>query len=566
MVHAMVRNGKRSPFVTPLAQGRYLMKKIPSLALLAILLVTSACNIGGGNPSALATPVLPRVGLGILPQNASGGFSAAGQVIQYQYTVTNTGTTALDGPVTVLDDKVSVTCPALNTAGNLNAKLDPAESIICTGSYTVKPEDVTAGQVTNTATASVGGVLSNPTNATVRMAANKVLSLAKTASPMTFSQAGQTITFTYVITNTGAQPVGPAQFTVTDDHITGAISCGAPNTTLTTNQNVTCTAFYTTTQADVTAGRVTNTASAAGGTAASIQPATVTLTLAGAAGTGTDGVPITASNLTPGTTVQYKVVQGEWLIQIARCFGVDPKALDQANPQIDDPDELDPGEVLTIPNIGSKGRLYGPPCIGSHTVQAGDTWSSIAAKYNADVAVLQAANVGASLTAGTVLRIPLNSAGATVSTGATAVTTPVVTTCNQAQLVADVNMPDGTVVTAGANFTKTWRLKNVGTCTWTSGYLLIWDHGEPMGAPATMPLTTASVPPGSTVDVSVPLRAPAAAGTYQADFRMRAPDGIVFGIGPGGQSTFWVKIAVTGTAGATVLPTVTIAPTAATPQ
>jgi LysM repeat protein len=267
---------------------------------------------------------------------------------------------------------------------------------------------------------------------------------------------------------------------------------------------------------------------------------------------------VPSSGLAAGTTLQYKVVQGEWLIQIARCFGADPAAIAKANPQVIDPDELDPGQTLTVPNIGSSGRIYGPPCIGSHTVQSGDTWNSIAAKYNADVVVLQMANKGASLTAGTVLRIPLNSAGTGGTTGPTQAITPIVTACNQAQLVADVNIPDGTSVTAGSTFTKTWRLKNVGTCTWTPSFTLIFDRGERMDAPASTALTTANVAPGGTVDVSVPLRAPAIAGTYQADFRLRAADGATFGIGANGQSSFWVKIVVPATGG-------TLVPTSTTP-
>jgi LysM repeat protein len=390
----------------------------------------------------------------------------------------------------------------------------------------------------------------------VRAAENKVLVLTKTATPANFSQAGQVITFNYVITNTGSAALGPTQFTITDDHLPAPLSCGLPDTSLAQNQTVICTAMYTTTAADVAAGQVTSSATASGGGATTGGTATNTLTLIGA-GAGAGQLP-SGSSLSPGTTLQYKVVQGEWIIQIARCFGADPKAIAQSNTQIKDPNEIDPGEILTIPNIGSKGRIYGPPCIGTHTVQAGDTWSSIALKYNADVDVLRAANEDEGLTAGNVLRIPLNSAGGAVGTVPTAIVTPIVTACNQAQMVADVNMPDGTAVTAGANFTKTWRLKNVGTCTWTSAYALVFDHGESMGAPASMPLTTTSVPPGGTVDLSIPLRAPATAGTYQGDFRLRAADGVVFGIGANGQGSFWVKIVVTGTAAATAIPTASL--------
>jgi hypothetical protein len=46
------------------------------------------------------------------------------------------------------------------------------------------------------------------------------------------------------------------------------------------------------------------------------------------------------------------------------------------------------------------------------------------------------------------------------------------------------------------------------------------------------------------VDVSVTLKAPPSAGTYQGYFKLRAPDGIVFGVGVKGDSNFWVKVVV----------------------
>ncbi|RLC66117.1 MAG: hypothetical protein DRH97_07000 [Chloroflexi bacterium] len=56
--------------------------------------------------------------------------------------------------------------------------------------------------------------------------------------------------------------------------------------------------------------------------------------------------------------------------------------------------------------------------------------------------------------------------------------------CDRAAYVKDVTIPDGTDLAPGDNFTKTWRLKNTGTCTWTSGYSLVFDHGDSMGGPA----------------------------------------------------------------------------------
>jgi hypothetical protein len=116
--------------------------------------------------------------------------------------------------------------------------------------------------------------------------------------------------------------------------------------------------------------------------------------------------------------------------------------------------------------------------------------------------------------------------------------------CNWAQFIADVNYPDDSEVGLSDHFTKTWRLKNIGSCTWTSGYSLIFDHGDQMGAPASQQLTPGTVAPGGTIDISVDLLSPNVAGTYQGFFKLRASDSSVFGIGDDANTAFWVKVVV----------------------
>ncbi len=120
---------------------------------------------------------------------------------------------------------------------------------------------------------------------------------------------------------------------------------------------------------------------------------------------------------------------------------------------------------------------------------------------------------------------------------------PTALPCNWAQFIADVTYPDGTEVEAGTTFVKTWRLKNIGSCAWTTAYTLIFDHGDRMGAPADLNLPR-TVAPGETVDISVELQAPADPGTYKGYFRLRADDGEVFGIGGAHNGAFWVEIKV----------------------
>ncbi|HXF85217.1 MAG TPA: NBR1-Ig-like domain-containing protein [Anaerolineales bacterium] len=124
-------------------------------------------------------------------------------------------------------------------------------------------------------------------------------------------------------------------------------------------------------------------------------------------------------------------------------------------------------------------------------------------------------------------------------------------TCNWAQFIADVTVPDGTSFAPGATFRKTWRLKNIGTCTWTTGYALVFDSGERMGAPATVNFTT-NVAPGQTVDLTVDMTAPSNAGRYIGYWKLRNAAGGLFGIGSTANKAFWVEINVTGSSGTTV--------------
>jgi Ig-like domain from next to BRCA1 gene len=103
---------------------------------------------------------------------------------------------------------------------------------------------------------------------------------------------------------------------------------------------------------------------------------------------------------------------------------------------------------------------------------------------------------------------------------------------------------------------KTWRLKNNGSCTWTSGYAVVFYNGDAMSGPPSAPITNGTVPPGSTIDVSVSLVAPITPGTYKGNWRLRNSAGSVFGIGANADQSFWVQIK-------SVAPTPTPAPTSA---
>ena len=86
------------------------------------------------------------------------------------------------------------------------------------------------------------------------------MTIEKTALPTTYSAVDDVIAYSYLVTNTGDVTIsGP--ITIDDDKSTDE-SCPAGD--LAPNANLTCTATYTVTQADLDAGSVTNVASASG--------------------------------------------------------------------------------------------------------------------------------------------------------------------------------------------------------------------------------------------------------------------------------------------------------------
>lgn len=100
-------------------------------------------------------------------------------------------------------------------------------------------------------------------------------------------------------------------------------------------------------------------------------------------------------------------------------------------------------------------------------------------------------------------------------------------TCvNNAGFVTDVTIPDGMTIAAGQPFNKTWRMTNNGTCTWTN-YEFVFTSGTAMttGTIVAVP----NLAPGGTVDITVPMTAPTAPGSYTGNWRMRSNTSATFG-------------------------------------
>jgi large repetitive protein len=212
----------------------------------------------------------------VVKTSTMSGFSAPGVAIPYSYKVTNSGNVTLTSAVTVSDNKIaSVTCPALPAGG-----LAPGAFVTCAGSYTTTQADVDAGGVTNAASTKSGSTTSPSVNVTVPATQSPALSLAKTALPTTFAAPGVSVTYTYVVKNTGNTTVATAAAISVSDNKIASVSCPAvPVGGLAPNATLTCTATAVTTQADVDAGSIVNTATAKTGALTSpVATATVTAT------------------------------------------------------------------------------------------------------------------------------------------------------------------------------------------------------------------------------------------------------------------------------------------------
>lgn len=119
--------------------------------------------------------------------------------------------------------------------------------------------------------------------------------------------------------------------------------------------------------------------------------------------------------------------------------------------------------------------------------------------------------------------------------------------CNGLSYVNDVTIPDNTPMTPGKPFTKTWKLKNSGTCAWDAGFKFVFANGDAMsGATYVLPQ---SVPANSQVDISIAMTTPNKPGSVKGSWRMSNAAGQSFG------DEVYVVILVEGATGSTAIST-----------
>lgn len=206
-----------------------------------------------------------------------------GEKIDYSYTVTNdsavVGADGIVGPVVVLDDKAEVSCDDVNAVGNNDDNLDPGEVVKCTSSYTVTRADAQdVDGVTNTATASMGSTSSNTVMLTTDTTTTPVLDILKSGELDGTFAAGETISYSFDVTNKGNVALTNVEIS---DALLGALSCtpAQPAALLAIDAVINCGASYTISDLDVTAGSISNTASATSTETGAVSSNTVVVVL-----------------------------------------------------------------------------------------------------------------------------------------------------------------------------------------------------------------------------------------------------------------------------------------------
>jgi hypothetical protein len=149
-----------------------------------------------------------------------------------------------------------------------------------------------------------------------------------------------------------------------------------------------------------------------------------------------------------------------------------------------------------------------------------------------------------------------------IAFGSTAGGVGATASCYGLSFVSDVTIPDNTPVTSGQSFTKTWKVKNAGSCAWDAGFKFSFTGGEQMGGTTyTLP---SSVAAGAVTDISVAMTAPNKTGTLRGNWRMSTAGGQFFG------DEVYVQVVIGGGSGAaptntSAAPAATAIPTTAVP-
>ncbi|WP_336641359.1 DUF7507 domain-containing protein [Microbacterium sp. USHLN272] len=227
---------------------------------------TPADDVVSSDPSSAPVIIDAAPGLMIV-KSATPTDLAVDEEVTYSFVVTNTGNVTLqsvavvEGEFTGSGDLSAVDC------GDASRTLDPDDQLICEATYVITQDDVDAGSLSNTATATGTGpggpIASDPSREDLSFERVPGLAILKTADVEGIEEAGQEIEYRFRVTNTGNVTVSGIEVEEGAFSGTGELSeIGCETGSLLPGQYVDCVAAYEVTQDDVDAGGITNTASA----------------------------------------------------------------------------------------------------------------------------------------------------------------------------------------------------------------------------------------------------------------------------------------------------------------
>ena len=98
---------------------------------------------------------------------------------------------------------------------------------------------------------------------------------------------------------------------------------------------------------------------------------------------------------------------------------------------------------------------------------------------------------------------------------------------NSLKFVADLTVPDGTIVARGAVIDKRWQVENNGTCNWDEGYRFKLISGPDLGSPSEQALFPARS--GAVAVIRALFVAPSMPGVYRSAWQAVGPDAETFG-------------------------------------
>ncbi|MGV8848839.1 MAG: beta strand repeat-containing protein [Propionibacteriaceae bacterium] len=394
--------------------------------------------------STTTTPLTRTPAIALDKQYSGMTGQTVGSTVSYSFVVSNTGNVTLAG-IWLQDAKVtSTSCPTTTLA--------VGAAVTCTGTYTLTQADVDAGHVSNTANATGygpnGAAVTGSDTVDTAVTPGPAISLTKTAGTPSGNTAGSTVTYTFVVRNTGN--VTLTSVGVSDPKV-GPVSCSP--TTLLPGATVTCTKTYALTQADVNAGSVVNTATARGTspTSAVVQAtSSTTATITRTTSLSFDKQAGTPSGMTTGSTIPYSfVVQNTGNVTVTSLAVTDAKVGSVTCPAT----TLLPGASTT--------------CTGSYTITQAD------------------ADFGHVANTATVTATPPS--GMTPPTG-TDTTDTTITAAPAISLAKTAGAPSG--MTAGSTILYTFVVTNTGNVTLTTVGV-----SDPKVGPVSCPV--ASLAPGS---------------------------------------------------------------------